>query len=268
MTMPQYVFPGPLGWWNHRQRVHGQSLPTWEPPPSKPAAFPNIDRHQVYQQVRDRMVNPWMIDQAATSLCGCAVVLYLTAKYRPGMYADYILNLYENGVSYLGGLRVAPGEDCRNYSPVSTAGADWVGLAGLRDSENSIFDYDEEDDHLAGINFPREVFGWLEQTGFTIIDDDTDVVGSNDDSAFQRAAQLKQQGFEVVLLIRARWLQSTQPVIPLVPDHWVVLTSDVDFTGPNPSFTCFSWGDPFFQLDPASMPDWRDFWFGYIAVQP
>ena len=42
--------------------------------------------------------------QAATSLCGCAVVQYLTAKYRPGMYADYVLNLYENGVAFMSGL--------------------------------------------------------------------------------------------------------------------------------------------------------------------
>lgn len=266
--MPQYVIPGPLGWWHHQQRLDGQVLPGWEPPPTKPAAFPKIDRQEVYQQVRDRMVNPWMIDQATTSLCGCAVVLYLTAKYRPGMYADYVLNLYEDGVAHLGSLRVAPGTDCRNYAPIDTAGADWVGLAGLRDSENALFDYDEEGDMFAGINFPREVRNWLQHTGFTIVDDDTDVVGTNNESALRKAAQLKQQGHEVVILLRAKWLQSSQSVIPLVPDHWVVATSEIDLSGPNPVFTCYSWGDPLFNLDPVSIPNWRDYWFGYIAVDP
>ncbi len=266
--MPQFVFPGPLGWSYSHHRLNQQSSPLMEPPPSQVAAFPNIDRHTLYEEVRDRMMNPWMIDQAATSLCGCAVVLYLTAKYRPGMYSEYVINLYETGDAMLGNLRVTPGKDCKNYTPVATHGADWVGLAGLRDSENSIFDYDEEDDRLAGINFPREVHSWFESTGFTIIDHDTDVVGTNNEAALRKAADLKRQGFEVVILLRARWLQASQPVIPLVPDHWVVLTSDIDLTGPNPVFTCFSWGNPAFELDRTSIPNWRDYWFGYIAVQP
>lgn len=268
MSMPQFVFPGSLGWWNGHQRLHQQSSPLFEPPPTKEAAFPNINRHEVYEQVGERMMFPSKINQRGTSLCGCAAVLYLTAKYRPEMYSSYVLTLYEEGVANMGSLRVTPGRDCRNYRPTNTEGADWVGLAGLRDSENIFFDYDEESDAFAGINFPREVHSWLEATGFRVIDNDTDIIGTNNEASLRKAADFKRQGFEVVILIRARWLDSTIGAFPVFPDHWVVLTSDIDMTGGNPRFTCYSWGENEHTLDAAQISNWRDNWFGYIAVQP
>jgi len=113
-------------------------------PPSEhrnPPAFPEIPRSEFYRTLAERVADPSKIHQRGSSLCGPASLLYITALRHPSRYAGFLTRLYEYGDASLGALRIKPGHDCRHYNPgVKIAGADWVGLAGIRDSENVLFD--------------------------------------------------------------------------------------------------------------------------------
>lgn len=44
-------------------------------------------------QAKDRMQNPWKVDQASTSLCGMASIFYLLVKNNPEGYMKFVRDL-------------------------------------------------------------------------------------------------------------------------------------------------------------------------------
>src|SRR5690349_226344 len=84
----------------------------------KEQAFPNISRADVVSGLRARIASPVKIDQANTSLCGAASLMYCLASRKPDVYAQYVAELYQTGKGRLGKLKVEPGKDCRAYKAV------------------------------------------------------------------------------------------------------------------------------------------------------
>jgi hypothetical protein len=80
-------------------------------------AFTKIERKKVATQLRERIKDPFLIDQGGASLCGPAVFIYYPAKRRPKQYAQYIIDMYEKGEADIGRLKVKPGGDCKNFKP-------------------------------------------------------------------------------------------------------------------------------------------------------
>lgn len=69
--------------------------------------------------------------------------------------ARYVIDLFEKGKAPIGRIFVEPGSDVRSYSPPSSMEqVDWMTMASLRDSENFLFDDDEESGAFAGITMP------------------------------------------------------------------------------------------------------------------
>ncbi len=109
-----------------------------------PGAYKHFNnRATISVQIKDRVNSPYLIDQGYSSLCGPAAILYSLAKKEPLVYAQYIVDLYDNGKAKLGSLDIEPGTDTKNYNLPITSGmseVDWIGLAGLRNSENDFLD--------------------------------------------------------------------------------------------------------------------------------
>src|SRR5688500_7765792 len=85
-------------------------------------AFPNIKRSDMASGLTDRLARPSRIDQANTSLCGAACLMYSLASLKDAAYAQYVVELYNTGKSTIGSLKVAPGSDCKAYGPTTGTG--------------------------------------------------------------------------------------------------------------------------------------------------
>src|SRR5207247_2586656 len=135
--------------------------------------------------------------QSFSSLCGPAALMFLVAKYRSSLYYQFVLDLYEFGTAKLNGLGITPSKGCRDFEPFGKIDpADWVALAGVRDSENVILQYSNTSDEAAGITLPSTLAGWLQQAGFKTVYNETNLYLTKGEKNLRDAAKRKRDGAE------------------------------------------------------------------------
>ena len=259
--------------------AHGTDSPGAKPHPTKPPAFPKIPRSAFYRNLNQRYRDPGTINQAVSSLCGPAALMFITATHRPPEYRRFVTELYENGESKLGDLKIKPGKDCRNVNPdPHVAPADWVALASIRDSENLIFDYDDVDDEIGGITLPGSLEGWFRKAGYKSVLEEANIYLTKGEDNFRDAVRLHNLGFRICLLVRA--VVIAKPPFDrnafiqafTYPDHWVVLNdSSPLLSAASVRFRIFTWGQPQYQVPitgTLSMENWLDNYYGFVACKP
>jgi hypothetical protein len=257
-------------------------------------AFTNIERRKVAKQLRDRIENPSLINQGLSSLCGPAVFIYCLAKRKPKLYAKYIIDLYEKGEAKIGRLKVKPGMDCKNFDPIAEyeiLEADWIALAGLRDSENDFFDYDNPNDQLPGITMPGDIAKWFAFSDFLAIRQNTNIFFDKSLYTLLQAHKKYISGACVCLFVGAHVLQGI-PNGRSPADHWVVLNSPISIDGKPVSklvaqgkkvnqdesllskkiqFSLYTWARdsyPVNKYDPGlTVGKFLDYFYGYVAAQ-
>ena len=258
---------------------HGTDSPGAKPHPTKPPAFPKIPRSEFYRNLNQRYRDPSTIDQATSSLCGPASLMFVTATHRPPEFRRFVTELYEYGESKLGDLKIKPGKDCRNVNPSPhVAPADWVALASIRDSENLIFDYDDVDDQVGGITIPSTLAGWFRKAHYKSVLNEANIYLTKGEANFRDAVRLHGLGFRVCFLIRAVVIQEAPfnrgaiSQVFTIPNHWVVLNDkNVQMSGSSVRFKIFTWGDGQYQVPISgtlSMENWLDNYYGFVACKP
>ena len=118
-----------------------------------PQAFTQMDKAIVAAQLKERIEQPWMIQQGSAGLCAPAGFSYETALHQPFVYAQAVANLFNYGKAEIGKLKIKPCSDLRTAQcPTNTPQADWILLASIRDQLNWFFDYvtDEYDKNASG----------------------------------------------------------------------------------------------------------------------
>lgn len=221
-------------------------------------------------------------------------MLYNIAKKSSLTYAKYITDLYDYGKAKLGSLEVKPGSDNRDYNLPTASGmsqVDWIGLAGLRDSENDFYDYESYKDEAAGITMPGDLLSWFTKAGFTDGINDTNLIDDEDLSTLIKAHKLHQSGHVVCLFVGANVFMGRKDGRSTA-DHWVVLNSPVliDKKSVQPliskgttvdddkailsktlSFEVFTWGNNAYPVN-KNLPDltveyFLDYFYGYISCK-
>ena len=234
---------------------------------SEDGVFPNISRSDVANGMRARLKNPELIDQASSSLCGPAALMYAVLCKSPYFYVRYITGLYDTGFGALGdsfGIAVRPGPDCRAADPSGElAGVDWVALASLRDSENDFIDYQGPSDKAGGITMPVSLSLWMGKCGFADRKNETNVLMTASESNLKDAADLHRGGHTVCLFCKGDTLRGTAGGVTTTPSHWVVMTREAVISKNNVTMQVFSWGQ-FFELN---MPKATFFstYFGFVS---
>ena len=191
-------------------------------------AFPHIAKQTFISDLEDRIRNPALIRQGDASLCGPASFMYCLAHLSPLTYASFAIDLYEKGEAVLGDVNVKPSKDCKNHTP-TIAGVDWVTLAGLRDSENAMFDYQHEKNEFSGITLPSAVSKWFKKLGFEV-ERDTNLLGDKDLACLFKGLHHYRSGKMVCLFVGGK-VMTSRSWGKVFPDHWVVLASDIRING-------------------------------------
>lgn len=187
-----------------------------------------FDRSKFDSQVSSRMNNSSYPDQGRTSLCGPASFFYCLQMDRPDVYKQAANDLWLHGKTKIGTLDITPGDGCKHpkgsfYSGSSEriSGLDWITLASLRDSENSIMSYDEIDDEVAGITMWGKITEWFEKSGYVKVFSNVGLSRcSIEDVA--RLSEYADNGLKVVCLISAGMLFDFGSDDTSSKNHWVV----------------------------------------------
>jgi hypothetical protein len=235
--------------------------------------FKHIRRADVAKGVRDRLANPGKIDQNPSSLCGPASLLFCLIKKDPFEYARYVTQLYDGGLSTIGGIVVRPSQDTKDYDPApdNMDPCDWVALASLRDSENAGTNYQSASDQFAGITMPIELSYWLDKAGFKSVQNVTSVFWTKSKSDILAASTLHLTSNFVCLFINADMLYgSKHNQRSIIPNHWVVLTSPVNITGDKISMEVFTWGNGKYKIPESGELTVSNFcrnFYGYVSCK-
>jgi hypothetical protein len=256
-------------------------------------AFTKIKRKALADQLRKRIKDPYLINQGNASLCGPAVFIYYLAKRRPKQYAQYIIDLYEKGEADIGRLKVKPGRDCKDFKPGAAQGimqADWVALAGLRDSENAFFDYDHPNDQIPGITLPGDIAKWFTLADSPAVRKNTNIIFDKSLYTLLQAHKLYRHGTCVCLFVGQKVLQGKSGG-RCPADHWVVLNSPIQFDGKpvdgllrkglkvnddksllskKIQFLLYTWGEEYRWVNKANpkliVKEFLDYFYGYVSA--
>ena len=207
--------------------------------------FARIARQDVVDGLRERIKDPWKQNQSASSLCGPAALLYCVLEEHPELYAQYVIDLYKTGEGRLGKLHVKPSAGCRAYAPPASKihPVDWIALASLRNSENSLLDYSSADDTGAGITMPHSLASWFNQIGWRGVRNRTNVFFVKGHDEVDDCVRDFNSGRRVCLFINKQMLDPLKFAHhSVIPDHWVVLTKSIAVQNGAIKFGVYSWG--------------------------
>ncbi|WP_151173582.1 hypothetical protein [Pseudoalteromonas ruthenica] len=183
--------------------------------------------------VENRIKEPHKINQLAVNLCGPNAFFYCVAKKYPNHYAKYMIDLWSNGEAFLGNLHVRPSQACLDATlNGAIAPVDWIALASLRDSSNSFFNFDEIDDATGGITYPGDMVQWFRATLFSSSENHTNIVRRANFENLRRAQQSYGANGSVCMLISSK-VTSLGKKVNALPNHWVVLTSNITVDNKN-----------------------------------
>jgi hypothetical protein len=208
--------------------------------------FPGISSADVVAGLRERLADATKIDTSNVNLCGPAALFYCVLQDKPELYVKFVIDLFTSGSARLGTISVTPGDDCRNARPdrAKIAPVDWIALASLRDSENSVLDFDSVDAGAAGITMPNKLADWFTACGYTQVRNVTNVFFTKGRSELDTLHQLVLQHRRVCLFVNTNMLQSKNNTSrSFSPNHWVVLISGGGVSNDSTSVKVFSWGD-------------------------
>jgi len=188
----------------------------------------SLSHSDFIEAVKDRIKQPHIINQEQVNLCGPNAFFYCIASKYPNHYTKYMLDLWTLGQAYLGKLHVKPSQACLNTKMNSRkiAPVDWIALASLCDSSNSFFNFDDLDDAIGGITFPGDMADWFRKTLFSSVENNTNISHRANFDNLKKAQRFYSANKSVCFLISAKMM--TLPIkLNAVPNHWVVLTSNI-----------------------------------------
>ncbi|MDC9605551.1 hypothetical protein [Xenorhabdus griffiniae] len=196
-----------------------------------------FEKNKVESQIQDRLSKRTYPDQNGASLCGPAAFFYCLQMDRPDIYEQAARELWEHGRTKIGQLEIKPGDGCRhpkgsfyNQYGERISGLDWLTLASLRDSENTIMNYDEISDQVAGITMWEKLTEWFEKAGYEKVFDNISIFSHSNVNDIINLNQYIKKGYRVVSLISAGMLDRITGDTSM-KNHWVVWEGEVSSKG-------------------------------------
>ncbi|BEM75643.1 hypothetical protein SME36J_50660 (plasmid) [Serratia marcescens] len=231
-----------------------------------------FEKNKIEADIQDRFCNLSYPSQSGASVCGPAAFFYCLQKDRPDVYAQAARELWRYGKTRIGNLKIEPGEGCRHpaghfYDNIS--GLDWMTLAGLRDSENSVFSFDTLDSPVAGVTLWQTLSEWFEKAGYEKVFSNVGITQAGVQGIHDLNKYIN-KGYKVVTLINDGLLRGSQSESLTIPTHWIVWNGPVtqDNDG-HVHLNLFSWGDVSDRIKPQKdLSFFIHRFFGGVVFKP
>ncbi|WP_309742004.1 hypothetical protein [Chamaesiphon sp. OTE_20_metabat_361] len=208
---------------------------------SQTGVWNHLDKRQLIEDIRDRLIDPYQIQQGEQPFCGPASVVFELIRKQPARYIDICQSLYEYGSfdGYTKKITVS-GRLCRSYGNLRMAQADWMLLATLRDCANTLVPVHPKAPklirELGGITKPWEINGWVKELlGYSTTKSHPTIL-SGEFRALQEADSTIKAGGVVFGLINSQGLLGSNSFIAsrfhrLYPNHWVTILGNISILG-------------------------------------
>jgi hypothetical protein len=238
---------------------------------SAPGAWPFLDKAIIIQELRDRLANPFAINQGGQPFCGPAAVLFQLVRSQPDRYVELCQTLWTIGGFQSQNHWIPASDDLRQASSgnLRMGAVDWMVLATLRESENNLFPVEPNAPdlirNLTGMTKSWEMIGWVKEIlGYTQVEYNHAYL-LNDLSALQKSAAAIASGGTAFALITAEGLLNHDWVIP-VPNHWVSILGNIQANDDRTAFDLYTWSKSV-RVD-IDTPTFRKYFWLTITATP
>ncbi len=212
-----------------------------------PSVWAFLDKATIIAEVRDRVHNPFQVNQGGQPFCGPASVLFELVRTQPLKYIQICQSLYITG-GFQGTTQfIAASDELRQNSrgDLHMGQADWMVLATLREMENVLFPVEPNAPsvirNLAGMTKSWEMKGWVREIlGYQAVEFNYAFL-VNDIEAITKAANVIQAGGVAFAMITAEGMLSDSPPPIPFPSHWIALLGNLTIQGNTISFDIYTW---------------------------
>ena len=199
---------------------------------SKAGVWLSLDKKQVLADMRERINDPFQVNQGGQPFCGPAAILFELVRKQPLHYVQICRSLFETGSFQARTRRIEASTRLRqSQGRLRMPQADWMVLATLRESENLIFPVEPNAPdiirNLGGMTKSWEMKGWVREVlGYRYFKyAHTYLYGEFD--AMREAAEVIAGGGVAFALITAEGLlNNKRPLLPY-PSHWIALLGNI-----------------------------------------
>ena len=224
-----------------------------------PSAWDHLDKATLIKEMRDRIHNPYQVNQGGQPFCGPASVLFELARKQPQKYVDICRKLYLMGGFNSTSSFITASDELRHASQgnLRMGQADWMLLATFREMENILFPVEPNAPdiirNLAGMTKSWEMKGWVQEIlGYQQVDYHHAFL-TNDFQALAKAADVLQKGGVAFMLISADGMLSDNPPKIALPTHWVGLLGNIHIDQNTVNFDIYTWSKKMrLTMDPGS----------------
>ncbi|MGV8123186.1 MAG: FG-GAP-like repeat-containing protein [Candidatus Xenobiia bacterium LiM19] len=205
--------------------------------------FSKINKYNnLIGEIKARIKNPTVMYQADQSLCGPVAIIVALALKNPERYVHMCREMYEKGTFSAYGETIKPGSHLYTAPvPQGMPHVDWMLAASMRDYENEILDFDE-DDKVAGMTGPQAMTHWMKSILGCANPAYVSTYTSGEKSALKEAGDAINNGCVAAVMVDHCFLPNAKKASEVNhPTHWVLLL-DVEAVGSIVKFDIFTWG--------------------------
>ncbi len=232
------------------------------------ASWPYLDKVAVLDRIQLLRGDADLFDQGRMGLCTAAAFYHHALQRAPDKMAQLGNALLDQGVGYLGKMKIRAGYDLRHadYRKLAAANppfvpqAEWMLMSSLRDSENIWFDFEGGlDENYSMETSAEELSGWYKDTGFYTN------VSFTDDRSIAKIRLLQKAATSHLAL----WISANMIAPGVKAGHMITVESPiaVDPATNTISFDYWTWGrtKPYKKLS-MSLADFQKDYFGAITA--
>jgi hypothetical protein len=227
----------------------------------RPGCWRGLRKVDILLDIEARLRQPFLVRQGGQPFCGPAAVVFESIRRDPVRYVGVCRSLWEDGCipGYSRNL-VASERLRRSRGNFRMPAADWMVLATLRDTTNSILPVHpglpQLFRNLSGITLPGEIGFWLKELlGVKSTKFHQAAIGDTM-ANLTRAKETIAAGGIAIALINDGLLHGKLPIVPF-PNHWVAIVDRVERADTCVDLDLYSWGlQMSCQLTPATAVHW------------
>lgn len=245
-----------------------------------PGVWPGLNKGQMLAEMRARAIDPFQINQGGQPFCGPAAIVFELVRRDPLRYVELCRSLFLVGGFHTRSQRwISPSPRLLgSQGNLRMPQIDWMVLATLRESENSIFAVEANAPeilrNMSGMTKSWEMAGWAREIlGFRDVQyHHAYFLGDRD--AIQNAAAALDAGGAAFALITAEGMLGNRPPLVAYPSHWIVLLGKIVIQAATPGkpdsgrlrFDLYTWARQM-QVDLGEKP-FKNYFWGVVTGRP
>jgi hypothetical protein len=240
-----------------------------------PGVWSSLDKNQLLVDIKMRLNDPFQVSQGGQPFCGPASILFEMVRKQPLKYVQMCRSIFETGGFIGRSARIQASRRLReSRGRLRMTQADWMVLATLRESENSIFPVEADSPdiirNLAGMTKSWEMKGWVREVlGYKKVKYSHTYIFGEFEALNEATAVIAGGGVAFALITAAGLLGSQKPFLPY-PNHWISILGNISIEGGDwqdsgsgrIAMDIYSWGKKY-HIDQEEGP-FEDYFWGIV----